>query len=240
MKNIDEKFNKCKEQRQKTINELIQNAEKRRNDPCTNFEAKYAEANTSLAAKEGLGKVFGKPKRMLQDQLKAEMSKCDEAQKALEDLLTKLKKLYEEYTKATNGSESNQGGGYFLERSPITLSLEIRKTLITLRNCIVKYAEYLTGFKTDFVPEALRRMTSLEDKENIDMTEEEQSKDEEAKLEELRTLGTIGYKAGTDKDVIFMTALENIETNIKDSSRGLYQGENAQYLQGQINAYYIY
>eukprot|EP01022_Parablepharisma_sp_SALTPOND_P020323 TRINITY_DN366_c0_g1_i1.p2 TRINITY_DN366_c0_g1~~TRINITY_DN366_c0_g1_i1.p2 ORF type:complete len:1259 (+),score=293.33 TRINITY_DN366_c0_g1_i1:32345-36121(+) len=224
IKYIDAKFVQCKENRQKTTLDLMQDAEKRRDEPYNAFEAKYAEANTNLAAKEGLGKVFGKPKRMLQDQLKAEMSKCDEAQNGINELMGKLKGMLEEYNK--------NAGSYFANRKPVTLSLDIRKTLIALRNCIVKYAEYLGAFKEGFTPDPLPRITSNESKEGIELSEEEQKVDAEAKLEEIRALGTIGYQAGTAKDVVFVTALEGIENNIKEAARKLYQGDNAQYLQG--------
>ncbi len=240
IKFIDSRFVRGKEQRQKTTADLMADAEKRRDEPYNNFEAKYAEANTNLAAKEGLGKVYGKPKRMLQDQLKAEMSKCDEAQRALDELLDKLHKMHDEY-ESISGGTGKKGptfmagiGEPLLQRKPTTLSLEIRKTVVTLRNCIVKYAEYLGAYKEGFVPEELARITSQEDKETIELNEAEQAADEEAKLEELRILGTIGYQAGTDKDVVFMTALDGIENNIKDAARKLYVGENAQYLQGKI------
>jgi len=220
---IDKKFLETKEGRLKKIMDLIENAEQRKNKPYNEFEAKYAEANSNLAAKEGLGKSFGKPKRILQDQLKAEMSKCDEAQRGIDTLMNKLKSMMEEY--------QTSSGSTLLHR-PVSLSLDIRRTIITLRNCIVKYNTYLNGFKEDVVPEELQRITNSEVKEDINLTEEELKKDQEVKAEELRTLGTIGYQVGTDKDITFMAALSKIEENIKNVARNLYQGANAQFLQG--------
>lgn len=224
IKCIDDKFVDAKSTRQKTIAELLQDAEQRKSNPYNDFEAKYAEANSSLAAKEGLGKSFGKPKRILQDQLKAEMSKCDEAQRGVDSLIDKLKNMLEEY--------QSSSGSSLLSRRPASLSLEIRRTVVTLRNCIVKYAEYLNGFKEGFVPEELQRITSDEMKEDVALTEEEVKRDAEAKAEEIRCLGMIGYQAGTDKDITFMAALNKIEENVKNVARNLYQGANGQLLQG--------
>lgn len=220
---IDAKFVESKGVRQKTIADLLQDAEQRKNNPYNEFEAKYADANSNLAAKEGLGKSFGKPKRVLQDQLKAEMSKCDEAQRGIDYLMEKLMNMMEEYQTSSGSS---------LLKRPISLSLDIRRTIVTLRNCIVKYADYLSGFKEEFVPGELQRITNDEMKDDIGLTEEELKNDPEVKAEEIRTLGTIGYQVGTDKDITFMAALNKIEENIKTLARSLYQGANAQFLQG--------
>lgn len=43
------------------------------------FKTEYEVAIEELAAKEGTGKRYGRPKRLAQERLRMEMSKCEES-----------------------------------------------------------------------------------------------------------------------------------------------------------------
>jgi hypothetical protein len=43
------------------------------------FEKEYAVAVEELAAKDGTGKKYGRPKRLAQERLRTEMTKCEKA-----------------------------------------------------------------------------------------------------------------------------------------------------------------
>lgn len=51
-----------------------------------------------LAAKDGTGKKYGRPKRLAQERLRTEMTKCEKAQEAINAKLKTLRSKYEEYT----------------------------------------------------------------------------------------------------------------------------------------------
>lgn len=47
--------------------------------PYEAFEKDYKGSIHSLSAKEGLGKTYGQPRRLAQEKLRAEMTKCENA-----------------------------------------------------------------------------------------------------------------------------------------------------------------
>ena len=46
-------------------------------EPNENFEKEYKQSIFQLSAKDGLGAQFGLPRRIAQERLRAEMTKCE-------------------------------------------------------------------------------------------------------------------------------------------------------------------
>jgi len=51
--------------------------EQLKKDPTKEFMGEYSNSIQQLSAKEGLGKTFGQPRRLTQERLRAEMTKCE-------------------------------------------------------------------------------------------------------------------------------------------------------------------
>lgn len=48
-------------------------------DPEKEFTDQYKQSIEELSAKDGLGKTYGQPRRFVQERLRSEMTKCEEA-----------------------------------------------------------------------------------------------------------------------------------------------------------------
>ena len=79
MKEIDEMIIKSKEEREEKMKELIEEMETLLKEPNEQFSKGYTESIQGLSAKEGLGKEFGKPRRLAQERIRSEMTKCEQA-----------------------------------------------------------------------------------------------------------------------------------------------------------------
>ena len=231
---LDNKFKESQEKRKETIDILKEDILKRQEEPYKLFEKEFATGNEGLAAREGLGKKYGRPKRIIQEKLKAEMSKCEEAQSNLDRLLKHLVSLEEEYNLKFKSSHFI----YFLNRES-SLSLEIRKTLMTIRQCIVRYAEHIQAFKSGFVPDKLNRVTYIEGKKGIVQTEEEKIPDLQVAALELEQLGQLGFSNKANQ-TNYNASWIDIEKEVKAFAQKLYTGNNANILQGTPYTIYIY
>ena len=118
-----------------------------------------------------------------------------------------------------------------------TISIRMRVALVQAIRSIRHYALHLGGFKEE-LPE-LVRISYQEDKEAIDVEEEEKEADLKRQDEELEVLGPIGFKNASEPYVKFPEAIVGIETMCKELCQKLYQGENVKYLEGndRIPAY---
>ena len=79
MKEIDESIETIKAQRDEKMKEITEEMAKLMKEPNENFEKDYQGSIQQLSAKEGLGKVYGQPRRLAQERLRAEMTKCEQA-----------------------------------------------------------------------------------------------------------------------------------------------------------------
>lgn len=59
-------------------------------DPTKEFTSSYTSSIQSLSAKEGLGKTYGQPRRLAQERMRSEMTKCEQAQKGVDSLIDTL------------------------------------------------------------------------------------------------------------------------------------------------------
>ena len=93
MSEINDMVDKSKVDRQDKVKELIAEMEKLMKEPYQQFEKDYKASIDGLSAKEGLGKTFGQPRRICQEKLRSEMTKCEEAQKGVSKLFDELERL---------------------------------------------------------------------------------------------------------------------------------------------------
>ena len=203
--------------RKDIIETLKKKFENERNDPVKLFERDYGNAVELLAAKEGIGKKYGAPKRSAQEKIRGEMTKCEKAQEGIESILANLIALIEEY-KNTLLSKSEP---HFASRDP-SLAISIRKVLISLRLSTHKYGMYISAFKEENPP-VLRSLTWKEDSPSIQISIEEASAEAsrlELMLEPLQELAVAKNQGN------FTGKIAEIEKNAKDECSKLYQGKS--------------
>ena len=163
------------------------------------------------------------------------MTKCEQAQKGVDQLIDQIEDLCEEALDDTFTFESaiHPEGAKKAE----TISIKMRVTLVQAIRSIRHYAQHLGGFKEEL--KELDRISYSETQESIDLDEEEKVLDEKRQDEELEVLGPIGFKNASEPYVRFPEAIVGIETMCKDLCQKLYTGDNVKYLEGvdRIPAY---
>lgn len=188
-------------------------------EPYEKFEAEYKSGMHSLVAKEGLGKKFGAPRRIIQERMRAEMTKCEQAQSGIENLLDKLGQLC---------------GEWIGDQATSSLSIEIRKVQICIMRCIIRYGKYLNAFRTgDQIIRELKELdpiSLIENKETLELTEEEKATYEDRKERELFHLNTIGTPQ--EENGRFTEKVEKINSMAIEHCQKLYVGEDAKWLVG--------
>ena len=130
---------KTREERDAKMKELNSEMEKLMKEPYDQFEKDYKGSIHNLSAKEGLGKTFGQPRRLAQEKLRGEMTKCEQAQKGIEALIERLQKLCEK-------ANTEYGDNFDYTKEKTSLSMEIRITLQSLIRCIFFYGQHLGAF----------------------------------------------------------------------------------------------
>ena len=93
MDDIDKLLTESKLKRKEAMATVETDIERLKKDPSAEFKGAYSSQIQQLSAKEGLGKTFGQPRRLAQERLRAEMTKCEQAQRGVDQLLDKLEKL---------------------------------------------------------------------------------------------------------------------------------------------------
>ena len=141
MNEINEMITKAKEERLEKVNELASEIERLKVEPETEFTEQYKSNIEELSAKDGLGKTYGQPRRFAQERLRSEMTKCEVAQKGIDEMLSKV----EELCSQSFGGKYVPTFNYNLEDS--SLSLEIRIALISLARMMLHYGKHLGAFK---------------------------------------------------------------------------------------------
>lgn len=81
---------RVKGERDAKLKDLSAEMEKLMREPYELFEKDYKGSIHNLSAKEGLGKTFGQPRRLAQEKLRGEMTKCEQAQKGIEAMVERL------------------------------------------------------------------------------------------------------------------------------------------------------
>jgi len=93
MDEIDMLLEETKIKRKENMVTVLADIEKLKKDPAAEFKGAYSSSLLQLSAKEGLGKTFGQPRRLTQERLRAEMTKCESAQKGIDQLIDRLEEL---------------------------------------------------------------------------------------------------------------------------------------------------
>ena len=127
-----------------------------REEPITKFNKEYDTALENLAAREGLGKKYGAPRRSAQEKLRAEMTKCEVAQSGMESLVFRLEQLLGEFASTQDFSQR-----------PVPLSLDLRRVLLSAQTCMVHYGRHLEAFREEAKVQQLQMVTWGEDTEAV-------------------------------------------------------------------------
>jgi len=106
-------------------------------DPTAMFNLAYADGVKQLSAKDGLGRTFGQPRRLAQAQLRSEMTKCESAQKGIDELIDRLEKLCTEALQTTQMPDKPDN----------SVSVKIRVCIVQILRSVVHYANHLQGLK---------------------------------------------------------------------------------------------
>lgn len=169
--------------------------------------------------------------------MRAEMTKCEQAQKGIDSLIDKIEDLCEEAMDDALTRQMSDAPPQTGKKKKNTISIDIRTALVQVVRCIRHCAVHLGGFKEEM--EDFTRITYREDKEEVTLDEEEQGLDEKRVDEELEVLGAIGFKNAKEPYVKFPEAIVQIDNMCKDLCQKLYQGDNIKYLEGpdKIPAY---
>ena len=114
MDEIDSLLLESKEKKKTEIENVLADMDTLKKDPTAEFLGEYSSSIQQLSAKEGLGKTFGQPRRLTQERMRSEMTKCEQAQKGVDELIDQLEDLCEEAVddrltqdKATDPSSSS-------------------------------------------------------------------------------------------------------------------------------------
>lgn len=119
---------------------------------------------------------------------------------ALQDDLTAKHAVQPPTTKGVAGKKS------ILQK---TVSVQIRITLVQALRCIRHYSNHLGGFEKPV--DELGRMTYNEDKEGLELDDEEKATDDKRAEEELEVLGAIGFKNAKEPYVKFPDAISKVD-----------------------------
>jgi hypothetical protein len=79
MVEINDMILKTKNDRDAKMKDLNTEMERLMREPYEQFEKDYKGSIHNLSAKEGLGKTIGQPRRLAQEKLRGEMTKCEQA-----------------------------------------------------------------------------------------------------------------------------------------------------------------
>lgn len=151
---LDKDLSDTQIKRKDLIETIKKKQDLERADPIKIFEKEYAACIENLSAREGIGKKYRAPKRNAQEKITGEMTKCERAQAGIDNTISDLHRLVEEY-KETIAARAEPR---FSIRVP-SIAIEIRRTLISLRACIQKYGAHISAFKDEANIQPLKSLT---------------------------------------------------------------------------------
>lgn len=133
MSEIDQLFQTMIENRAQHISDINAQADKLKKDPTAEFNLSYNDSIKQLSAKDGLGKTFGQPRRLAQERLRSEMTKCEQAQKGVDELIDRLEQLGKEALTETK-----------LQSKPAdSISIKIRMVIVQILRCVQHYGAHM-------------------------------------------------------------------------------------------------
>ena len=214
---IDKEIADIKEKWRIEFETTMKKIDLERQDPIKIFEKDFNLVIENIAAKEGMGKKYGAPRRSAQEKIRAEMTKCEKAQAGIDNTVSELKKLIKEY----EDIHRSKSEPLFASRSP-SLAIEIRKVLLSIRFCSHKYGLFIGGFKEDSLPATLKFLSWREDLQNIIPAPEEiplEASRLEILLDPLEDIGVQKIPLN------FWQRILEIEKNAREESIKLFQGK---------------
>ena len=128
------------------------------------------------------------------------MTKCEQAQKGVDELLDRLDEMMIEAEEPSNQLQKNQSK---------SMSIKMRINIVQIIRCIMHYSQHMGGFKAEVAP--LKRLSYREDQQSIELEGEEIEEDEKRADEELEILGSIGFKNAKEPYVKFPEAIGKID-----------------------------
>lgn len=137
------------------------------------------------------------------------MTRCEQAQKGVDQLIDQLEDLCEEANDddLTKSKISSSG-------AEKTVTIKMRVALVQVIRSIRHYALHCGGFKEEV--KELDRISYSENQESINVREDEKEADLRRQDEELEILGPIGFKNASEPYVRFPEAIVNIENMCKE------------------------
>ena len=87
MDEIDNLLMESKEKKKSEIEGVLTDMNALKADPTAEFQGEYSSSIQQLSAKEGLGKTYGQPRRLTQERMRSEMTKCEQAQRGVDQLI---------------------------------------------------------------------------------------------------------------------------------------------------------
>lgn len=137
------------------------------------------------------------------------MTKCEQAQKGVDQLIDQLEDLCEEANDDNLTKSKITSSG-----AEKTVTIKMRVALVQVIRSIRHYALHCGGFKEEV--KELDRISYSENQESINVREDEKEADLRRQDEELEILGPIGFKNASEPYVRFPEAIVNIENMCKE------------------------
>ncbi|EGR27437.1 hypothetical protein IMG5_196200 [Ichthyophthirius multifiliis] len=228
IKDIDQQLEKSRIKRNERIQEIIVHMNNKKKELIEQFEKTYAIAIEELAAKDGTGTKYGKPRRYVQERMRTEMNKCEKAQDAINENLCKLKELYEEYKQDENNIEKHIKEHTQVNKMNL-FSNRVRRVLMVLRTIMKRYAIHINALKQNCPIIDIQRITYIENKFDIQITQQEYEKDKILQENELEEIGPLFFQKDNLK---FSEWVQEIQKNTILEAQKIYQGEKAKFLTG--------
>ena len=227
---------KSKEEREKKNSEKITEIKNNCQNFLKNITDKYNITKDNIMARDATGKIFGSPKRLVNDIIINIKLKCNQAQESIVNILKVIKKCVNDFNEI---NEKNKLEKALLKND---LPLNIRKLLQKINTCIYYYGKYINAFKENFMNTyKLNRVIMKEDYEDASITEKDDLDfDEQLKKEEILSLGFLGKsilepnvedkKNKSNEEINFNTEINSIDDKVKTECGKIYTGNYAKYL----------
>jgi len=178
------------------------------------FEKKYKTMTEFIMAKDGVGKKFGVPRRLVHDIVINIRMKCNQAKEGIEELFNKLNTL-------TNTNKKKSKDLNYLKST--NYIMEVKKIILAINQCVNLYAKYINGFREGFVY-SLVRITLRENSESLELSgKEELDEDEKRKVSEQENLGLLSKFLNVN--TTYDQEINAIEDKVKAECAKIYTGE---------------
>ena len=182
------------------------------------IEEKFYKINELIMAKNSLGKVFGQPKRIINEYLINMKMKVNQGIEGIEKQFNNIKNIIE-----------------LNKQDDLSKSKNLRENLLSINNCIFYFGKYMEAFKPGF-NYSLSRVTSNEEAEVVEINnKEEVLLDIKKQEEELKNLCILYFSPLSEninndsknkkEERIFLSELNSIDEKVRNECQKVYVGE---------------